>query len=441
MKDLIIIGAGPGGYEMALEASKMGLSTLLIEAKEVGGTCLHKGCIPTKSYYKSASLLKELKDFEEFGITGNFTFDFHKTLERKKQIVRNLTEGIKFLLNKEKVEVVYGHAKITKPNEVTVSNTTYQGKTIVIATGSSVSMLPLPGFDLESVITSDEILEIETLPKRLVIIGAGVVGIEFASIFNMFGCEVEVFETMDTILPTIDKEISKRLLSYLKTQGIKFHIKTSVSKIEKQDELTVFYEEKNQNLSTTASLVLVSVGRKPNVNNLGLDEVGIEYDKKGIKVNSDFQTNIKNIYAIGDVTGKMMLAHSATYSGYHVLKHLVGEESKINFNILPSCVFTFPEIATVGLTEELAGENVKVDKFYFKANGKAMTMNETDGFVKILSIDKTIVGVTILGPHASDLIHEASSLMNKNVTVDELKDFIHAHPTLSETIANAIRNH
>ena len=439
MKDLIIIGAGPGGYELAIEAAKKGLSTLLIEEKEVGGTCLHWGCIPTKAYYKTASFLKDLKHREDYGIKGDFDFDFEKTYTRKEEIVKTLTEGIKFLLNKNKVEVVYGYGKIISKNEVIVNNETYQGKNIVIATGSRVANLPLPGFDLDNVINSNDILSLKRLPKKLAVIGGGVVGIEFASIFNQFGCEVEVFELMENILPSIDKEISKRLVSFLKSQGIKFHLKTQIKRIERSENLSLTFDEKNLEQQLDFDHILVAVGRKPNIENIGLDEVGIAYDKYGIKVNDNYQTNISNIYAIGDVTGKMMLAHSATYSGYHVLKHLLNEESLINFKIIPSCVFTFPEVATVGLSEEdCLNQDYQVSKFYFKANGKALTINETDGFVKVISINRKIVGVHIIGPHASDLIHEPASLMNKAITIDELQDFIHAHPTLSEAFSGAI---
>jgi len=440
MKDLIIIGAGPGGYELALEASKKGLSTVLIEASEVGGTCLHYGCIPTKSYYKTATVLKELNRLDEYGINGDFKFNFEKTLNRKEEIIATLTKGIKFLLSNTDVELVYGYAKLISKHQVLVNDQAYEANNIIIATGSSPSKLMLPGFDLDNVITSKELLQLKEVPKKLTIIGGGVVGIEFASIYNKFGSEVEVIEALDTILPNLDKEVSKRLQTSLKFQGIKIHLKSRVSKIESKINLKVQYNSKGVDCISSADKVLVSVGRTPNIANLGLDEIGIEYDKYGIKVNSSFQTNIENIYAIGDVTGKMMLAHSATYSGYHVLKHILNEVSNINFDAVPSCVFTFPEIATVGKTEEECKNlDYKVHKYYFKANGKAITLNEIDGFVKVITEGNSVLGVHIIGPHASDLIHEAVTMMNKNITIDEFKDYIHAHPTLSETFSSAIK--
>lgn len=437
MKDLIIIGAGPGGYELALEAAKNGLSTVLVEKAEVGGTCLHHGCIPTKTYYKTASILKEIKSFHEHGITGDFHFDFSKAYNRKNEIVSNLTSGIQFMLKKAGVELVYGEARLESNKKVRVNNDVFTAKYIVIATGSRASTLPFLNFDNPDIISSREMLEEKHIPKKLVIVGGGVIGIEIASIFNYFGSEVEVIEMLDNILPNIDREISKRLLSYLKSQGIKFHLK---SRLESVEGHKVFFQEKEKEQMLTFDKLLIAVGRKPNIENLGLEEVGIRFDQKGIIVNDNFQTNIPNIYAIGDVTGKMMLAHSATYSGFQVLKHLLGEEGEIDFSILPACVFSFPELATVGLTEEEASDlNYQVNKFYFKANGKAQTIGETEGFVKVISVDNIIRGVHILGPHASDLIHEAVILLNKEVTKVEFNNFIHAHPTLSETIGQSLR--
>lgn len=438
MKDIIILGAGPGGYELALAASRRGLSVVLIEEHEVGGTCLHHGCIPTKAYYKSAEVLRELKQLSDYGISGTFSFDFSKTSDRKNEIVKTLTQGIKFLLNKAHVEWIYGRGKIISPNQVAVNGEIFEGKYIVIATGSSAAMLPLPGADSEGVMTSTELLELKDVPKKLVVIGGGVIGIELATIFNQFGTEVDVIEAMDSILPPVDREISKRLQIYLKGQGIRIHTKATVSRIEAG--LKVYFTEKDSEQTVAADKVLVAVGRRPNVNDIGLENTKVIYDRKGIKVNTFFQTNVPNIYAIGDVTGTMMLAHSASYSGYHVLKHILKEESLINFEVLPSCVFTFPEIASVGFTEDQCEEaDVCVQKYYFKANGKALTINETDGFVKIISVCDIIRGVHILGPHASDLIHEFVPIMNRNIPISELNDYIHAHPTLSETLAGAFR--
>ena len=440
MKDLIIIGAGPGGYELALEAAHQGLKVTLIEEDALGGTCLNYGCIPTKSFYHVAKLIKDFKESASLGFSNQPSWDYQKTLIRKNEIVQQLVLGIKFLLEKAQVEVVMGRGTLVSHHQVLANNQIYEASNIVVATGSSSAKLPLPGFNLPNVLTSLKMLDIKSIPNKLAIIGAGVIGIEFASIFRQFGSEVEVFEALDTILPLCDREISKRHLSYLKQTEIKFHLKASVSKIEQSHSLIINYREKDQDLKTEADVVLVAVGRKPNIANLGLEDLKIDFDRFGIKVNEHFQTNIPNIYAIGDVTGKMMLAHSATYSGFQVLKHILGQTDVIDFSILPSCVFTFPEIAQVGMTEEEAqNQNYKIHKFFFRANGKALTINETDGFIKIISVDDLITGVHILGPHASDLISEAVSLINNKTHVNELKNFIHPHPTLGEIFAQAIR--
>ncbi len=441
MKDLIIIGAGPGGYELAVEAAKHGLSTVLIEEDQLGGTCLNHGCIPTKSFYHAASVLRDFQVAADYGITGSCALDFSATLSKKNRIVSELRNGIRFMVEKSGAEIIFGHGKLLSKNRVDVNGTVIEGKTIVLATGSSSARLPLPGFNLPNVITSKEILELDYVPKKLTVIGAGVTGIEFASIFSRFGSQVEVFEALEGILPVTDKEISKRLLSFLKASGIKFHLNAMISRVEDDNGLKLWYTEKGQENNASADVILVAVGRKPNLGNLGLDEVGILYDRRGIKVDANFKTNLDNVYAIGDVTGQMMLAHSATYSGYQVLKNLLGETERIDFSVLPSCVFTFPEVASVGLTEdEAAGTDFKINKAYFRANGKAATMGETDGFVKIISISGTVKGVHILGPHASDLISEAVALINKKTSAKEFKDFIHPHPTLSEIFSSALRD-
>ena len=436
IRDLIIIGAGPGGYELALAASKRGLSTLLIEEKSVGGTCLHHGCIPTKTYYHSAKLLRDLKSFNDFGIYGDFEFSFSKAKEKKNEVVQNLYNGINFQLKNQKVQIIYGRAKLISKNEVMVNDEVHNANYIVIATGSTSINLNLPGFDNKNVLTSTELLDINEVPKNLVVIGGGVIGIELASIFNYFGSKVEVIEAMDRILPLIDKEVAKRLAAYLKNLGIKINTSSSVVGIE---ENKVYYNSKGQISFAPYDKVLVAVGRRANVNDLGLAEVGIIYSKKGIDVDNNYKTNIDNIYAIGDVTGKLMLAHTATYSGYKVLSDILGEKKEIDFNLVPNCIFTFPEVASIGITEDEAkGVDYKVNKFLFKANGKAHTIGDSDGFVKIISYNNKILGVHILGPSASDIIHEAAILMNSNLSIEEAKKIIFAHPTLSEALGGCI---
>lgn len=443
MKDLIIIGAGPGGYELALEASRLGLSVILIEKEKLGGTCLNHGCIPTKSYYQNALVLKDLKEKEVYGISGDFTFDFKKVKERKDNVVETLCKGIEFSFSKSSVELVYGKASFVDKNTVLVNDITYTAKNIVIATGSSPIRNLFEGINLEGVLTSEELLDLEVLPKELVIIGGGVIGIEMATIFNTFGVKVEIIEMCDRILPLIDSDISKRLQSYLKALGIGIHTKSSLQKIEKSEgKLKAIFTEKGKELSLLCDNVLVSVGRCANVNSLDLEKVNIEYTKKGILVNENYQTNIPNIYAIGDVTGKMMLAHSATYSGYRVLNHILGKKDNINFNLVPSCVFTFPEVASIGLTkedlekEELEAKTIKV---LYRSVGKAVAMNHEDGFLKLMIRENKIIGAHILGYDASTLIHELVPLINEDISIERIKDYIHAHPTLSEILSIALK--
>lgn len=435
MIDLIIIGAGPGGYELALAASLKNLSVLLIEKDKLGGTCLNHGCIPTKSYYKNAEVLNTINNSEVYGISyDNFNFNFKIAKERKDNVVSLLVNGIEGSLNKAGVHVVYGEGKIIDKTTVKVNDETYNGKYIVIATGSSPIRIP----NFENAITSKDLLSLEVLPKKLVIIGGGVIGIEFASILSLMGVEIEVVEMMDRIIPNIDKEIAKRLHSYLKAQGIKFHLNSKA--LEYQDNI-VRIENNKGVMEIECDQVLVSVGRRPNLEIEGLKEIGIDFDRKGINVDNNFKTNIDNIYAIGDVNGKNMLAHYATFSGYRVLNHILGLDDKINFDLTPACVFTFPEVAAIGLTEEYCiSKNLKIEvkKGLYRANGKAQAANAVDGFVKVISSEDKIFGVHIIGLSASVLIHEMSVLMNSGMKMSEFKDIIHAHPTLSEIFIDVI---
>jgi len=442
MYDIIILGAGPGGYELALEASKKGLKVALVEADEVGGTCLNYGCIPTKTYYQNAKLINDLTKSEQLGMTVQYTFAFEKVFRRKEKVVSSLKEGIQFLLTKAKVELIQGYGHLVDKNSVEVNDSLYQAKYIVIATGSSSMTLNLPGFHNPRVISSQQLLALKDLPKRLVVIGGGVIGIEMASIFHSFGCDVEVIEMCEQILPTLDQEIAKRLQSYLKQQGIKIYTNSIVHEIAGENELIVTVSSKGKEEHKVCDKVLLAVGRKPNVANMGLDCVGIHYSNKGIQVNDHFQTNVANIFAIGDVTGKTMLAHMATYSGYRVLNYILQEKDTINFNFIPACVFTFPEVATIGITEEEVRKmnlEITIGKSYYRANGKAVSMNETEGFVKIIACNETIVGVHIIGYDASILIHEALPLVNEKISITKANSYIHAHPTLSEVFAIALK--
>ena len=424
MEDLIIIGAGPGGYETAIKAAKNGLKVTIINDGPLGGVCLNEGCIPTKTFCHYAG--KE---------------DFATVAESKEQVVNQLRNGVAFLLKNPNVTIVEGKASLKDDNTVMIGEAEYQAKNIIIATGSSPARLPIPGADSKMVLTSTDVLNLKGLPESICVIGGGVIGLEMACYLRKFGVEVTVLEYAPNILPNFDEDISKRLKQMLTRQGVRIETAAQVTAID--DEGVVSFEKKGQKYEVACDKVLMAVGRKPNTEGLNLEALGISYDKKGIKVNENMQTSVPNIYAIGDVNGQMMLAHVASFQGYRALNHILGKTDQIRFELVPSAVFTTPEVASVGLTEvqcddeELDYRTVKVP---YGSVGKAVAMGETDGFCKLIvdNENNTILGCHIMGSHASDLIQEVVTMMNLGVTLDRAKNIIHAHPTLSEIIQTAI---
>lgn len=448
-KDIVIIGGGPGGYTAAIRAAQLGASVLLVEAENLGGTCLNKGCIPTKALYKNAQLINELNTAAEFGIKlDGYTIDFNEIMQRKQRIVDRLKEGIAQLIKANSIEMVYGKASLVSKETIKVidtqgNETMISTKNIIIATGSVPVKPPITGINLPGVMTSDEILFRDDIPKSLVIIGGGVIGIEFAGIFNALGSQVTVVEFLPRILANMDSEISKKLVLALKKKGISIETETKVMQISKdKDAFRLLTEGKKGENEIIAEAVLVSVGRAPNVECLELELLGVEYGRSGIKVDETYQTNVPGIYAIGDVTGGKMLAHIASEEGIAAVDHIMGLKSHLNYDAVPGCVFSFPEIATVGLSEEEAKEkgiDYTSSKFLFGANGKALTIGEDEGFVKVLAEAETkrIIGVHIMGPHASDLIHEAVLAVGHKMTAADISGVVHAHPTLSEAFMEA----
>lgn len=447
--DVVIIGGGPGGYEAAIRGAQLGLKMCLVERDTLGGTCLNRGCIPTKALYRNAEIINTLKNIGEYGIcVDGYSVDIDRIQERKQNIVNQLVGGINQLLKANKVEVLTGTGAIK--DGITVTVTFADGKTsdistknIIIATGSRPLVPPIPGANNDGVYTSDEILNFKELPKSLAIIGGGVIGMEFAGIFNSLGTKVTVIEFLPSILAQVDSDFTKRLAVSLKKKGIDIHTSTKVTKIEKNDNgFNVFAEGKKGEIQVQAEKVLISTGRMPVTDGLNLEAVNVEFDRKGIKVDKNFLTTSKNIYAIGDVNGKMMLAHAASHQGIEVVEKIAGISNHETVKPVPSCVFIFPEIASVGVTEDEAknlGMDYKVSKFMFGANGKALALGETEGMVKVLSDnDNTIIGVHIMGPHASDLIHEGTLAVNKGLNADDIANTIHAHPTLSEAFQEAV---
>ena len=468
---IIIIGAGPGGYETALVAAKRGVEVVLIEAGPVGGTCLNEGCIPTKAFCKNAEVLDGFREAEAFGVTGlSYGFDFNAVAARKNAVVEQLRGGVEGLLAHKNITLVRGKASFKDAHTVTVipsfspvipsdaeeSPQEYTADYIIIATGSVSASLPIPGADLPGILTSREILDIEEVPQRLCVIGGGVIGLEFASIFRSFGSEVTVVEYCKDILPRFDTDLAKRLKQSLGKRGIEINTQAQVTSItENSGVYTVTFTRKGKEETIVADKVLMAVGRKANVASLNLADAGIEFTPRGIVVNDVMQTNVPHIYAVGDINGKMMLAHAATFQGIVALDHIMGVENDIDLSVMPAAVFTSPEAASVGKTEDEckeAGIPVRCLKSFFRANGKAVTMGETDGFCKIVVAAEPkevaespyepgrVLGCHLYGPHASDIVQEACAMITRKATLKEFQDVIHTHPTLTEVLQSALHS-
>ena len=466
---IIIIGAGPGGYETALLAAKRGVEVVLIESAHVGGTCLNEGCIPTKTFCKNAEVLDSLREGETFGLTDlTYGFDFSKVIDRKNAVVEQLRGGVEGLLNNKLITLVRGKASFKDAHTVTVTpgatpvtiekSVEYSADHIIIATGSVSSSLPIPGADLPGILTSREILDIEKVPSSLCVIGGGVIGLEFASIFRSFGCEVTVLEYCKDILPRFDTDLAKRLKQSLSKRGISVETQAQVTSITERDAeaYTVTYTRKGKEETVTAEKVLMAVGRRANVASLNLDDIGLEYTQRGIVTDErTMQTNIPHIYAVGDINGRMMLAHAATFQGIVALDHIMGVENQIDLSVMPAAVFTSPEAASVGLTEDECKERgipVKCLKSFFRANGKAVTMGETDGFCKVVVAAEPkegaqspyqpgrVLGCHLYGPHSSDIVQEACAMISRKATLEEFQSVIHTHPTLTEVLQSAIHS-
>ena len=445
MYDLIVIGAGPGGYVAAIRAAQLGMKTAIVEKDAFGGTCLNYGCIPTKALYKNAEVMDEIMDADAFGIkVKGCELDMKKVQSRKAKIVKTLSGGVESLLKGNKVDIIKGAAKILSPGKVEANGKVLESKHILIASGSKASKPPIPGMDLPGVITSKEALEMDHVPSEIVIIGGGVIGIEFAGIYQSFGAKVTVVEFMPKIIPNLDKEITDRLQKLLEKKGISFLVGTRVESVSQNGGgLTVAVDQGGKKSSLPCEQVLVSTGRELDIEGLNLDGLGIAYDRKGVKVDDNYQTNVPGIYAIGDVIGGVMLAHVASEEGKVCVERLAGEKTCVDYDLIPSAVFTFPEVASVGLSEEQVKEQgipYEAGKFQFSGNGKALTMNNEKGMIKILvSADKQrILGVHIVGPNASDLLTEGVLAMRGAFTVEEAANTMHGHPTLSEAFEEAL---
>ncbi|MBT2640243.1 MULTISPECIES: dihydrolipoyl dehydrogenase [unclassified Bacillus (in: firmicutes)] len=457
--DLVILGGGTGGYVAAIRASQLGLKTAIVEKGKLGGTCLHKGCIPSKALLRSAEVYATAKKSEDFGVTtGEVGVNFTKVQERKEKIVEQLHRGVQHLMKQGKIDVYEGLGRILGPSIFspmpgTISVEMNNGeenemlipKNVIVATGSRPRTLPGLEADGQYVMTSDEALVMEDLPKSIIIVGGGVIGIEWASMLADFGSQVTVIEYADRIVPTEDKDVSREMQRAMKKKGVKIiaNAKVLSETLQKGDGVTISAEVKGETKEFTAEKLLVSVGRQANVEGIGLENTEIQLERGFIQTNEYFQTKESHIYAIGDVIGGLQLAHVASHEGIVAVEHIANQNPHpIDYTLVSKCIYSSPEAASVGLTEDEAkekGHDVKIGKFSFKAIGKALVYGESDGFVKIVADKETndILGVHMIGPHVTDMISEAGLAKVLDATPWEVAHTIHPHPTLSEAIGEA----
>ena len=448
----VVIGGGPGGYVCAIRLAQLGLKTACIDSRgTLGGTCLNIGCIPSKSLLNLSEKFHEAKNFSNLGIeVSNVKLNLQKMMQNKEKAVSVLTKGVEFLFKKNKITYFKGVGSFKSTNKISildskkVENIIETEKTI-ISTGSEPLALPKVDFDEKTIVSSTGALSLKTVPKKMLVVGGGYIGLEMGSVWSRLGAEVHVVEFLDHITPGMDNEISKEFLKILQKQGIKFHLEVKVENIIKKTKGVVVTtsNKEGKKLDFECDVVLIAVGRKPNTKNLNLEKIGINLDsKKRIKVDKKYQTNIKNIFAIGDVIEGPMLAHKAEEEGISVAESIAGQAGHVNYDVMPGVVYTTPEVATVGKTEEQLKENqiaYKVGKFSFMANSRAKAINEAEGFVKILADSKTdkVLGVHMIGPHAGEMIAEMSLAMEFGASSEDIARTCHAHPTFSEAIKEA----
>lgn len=447
--DLIVIGAGPAGYVSAIKAAQLGLKTAVVEGREVGGTCLNRGCIPTKTFVHTASLMHEIKNCVSFGVeVEGARFNLDALYNRKNEIVSKLRSGIEGLFRANKIELICGKAKVAGEGRVLVGDKEYSCKNILIATGSVPSVPPIPGINLPNIVNSDDLLgEKPVFYKSIIILGGGVIGMEFANIYNSLGCEVTVIEAQSRILPNLDKEISQNLTMILKKRGVKIICGAMVESFEQNGGIiTANYTKAGKNEQLSAEGVLVSVGRRANAEGLLADGLDLKLQRGQIPVNSDFETCIKGVYAVGDVVaGSPLLAHTASAQGINAVSKICGKSDLINLDIVPYCIYTNPEIAEVGINAEAAkqaGIPVKTGKYIMSQNAKSMISNADRGFIKVVIDERSekIIGAQMMCERATDMVTQFSTAIANGLTASELSKVIYPHPTFSEGILEAVES-
>ncbi len=445
--DVAVIGGGPGGYTAAIRAAQAGAGVCVVEMDKVGGTCLNRGCIPTKALLSCTGVLAQIKRAEEFGIkVGEVTTSWKQMLERKDRVVDKLVTGVEFLFKSYAIDLINGKATLFDKNTIEVETSNggdneLTASHIILATGSRPAYIPAFDIDGKQVITSNEALDLAELPESLIIVGGGVIGCEFACIFSEMGVKITIIEALDRILNTEDRQISQRMRGVLRKRGITIHTNAKITQIKKTAEQVTAVLESGEEIS--AQQAMVSIGRALNTQGLGLKKVGIKQGARGeILVNERMQTNIENIYAIGDVVGKLMLAHVAARQGMVAAGNIMGTHEVMDYRVVPGAIFTHPELASVGLTADKAKENgyeVNLGNFSFMALGKALAMGEAEGTIRLVAdaASDKLLGAQIMGPHATDLIAEVALAINKGLTAKDVAQTIHAHPTLAEAVFEA----
>ncbi len=448
----VVIGGGPGGYVCAIRLSQLGIKTACIESRgSLGGTCLNVGCIPSKNLLSFSENFFKAKNFSKMGIEiSELKLNLATAMENKDKSVETLTKGVEFLFKKNKVTYFKGIGSLKSSNQISIiddkkSEIIINTENTIISTGSEPVSLPGIEFDEKIILSSTGALSLTSVPKKMLVVGGGYIGLEMGSIWSRLGTEVHVIESLNHITPGMDKEVSSEFMKILKKQGINFHMETKVESVKKNENKAsvLMIDKNNKKNNFDCDVVLVSVGRKPNIKNLNLESLGVDLDdKKRIKIDKKFQTNIKNIYAIGDVIAGPMLAHKAEEEGIAVAENIAGQSGHVNYEIIPSVIYTKPEVASVGKTEEqlkILNHKYKIGKFTFMANSRAKTVDETEGFVKILVDEETdkVLGAHIIGSHAGELIAEIGIAMEFGASSEDIARTCHAHPTFSEAVKEA----